>query len=101
LHLLVQVACCSQLQSVAAASPGGPLPAAEAAASRAVGMHYNGWLHETGAPNGRGAKFDSNRGLVNLEDRALRQRAGAEKPVGGGQARDWLRAAPARSGRGR
>ncbi|MCW5612939.1 MAG: FKBP-type peptidyl-prolyl cis-trans isomerase [Rubrivivax sp.] len=34
---------------------------AEATAGRAVRVHYTGWLHDAGAPNGRGAKFDSSK----------------------------------------
>ncbi|MBX3600672.1 MAG: FKBP-type peptidyl-prolyl cis-trans isomerase [Rubrivivax sp.] len=33
----------------------------EAVAGRAVRVHYTGWLHDAGAPNGRGAKFDSSK----------------------------------------
>jgi FKBP-type peptidyl-prolyl cis-trans isomerase FkpA len=34
---------------------------AEAVAGRAVRVHYTGWLHDAGAPHGRGAKFDSSK----------------------------------------
>ena len=34
---------------------------AEALTGKAVLVHYTGWLHDPGAPEGKGAKFDSSR----------------------------------------
>ena len=34
---------------------------AEALTGKAVVVHYTGWLHDPGAPEGKGAKFDSSR----------------------------------------